>query len=178
MRRQDLLLHSDLDILHSFGHTRHTVKTMHVGWEWVMWCAWLLLLLLLLPLVNFLSLHTCWWSCGGAAGGINRIYSGFQTLPFLRHELFVCSGPGWDTASYLQPASCWRGSAVWSVIEPNGLGEDGGGFFFFSLSRLAWWIIGRVLNSHVRRGLIESSGQIDGLIEYWGYETEHWMRWL
>lgn len=22
-------------------------------------------------------------------------------------------------------------------------------------------------------GLIESSGQIDGLIEYWGYETEH-----
>lgn len=27
-------------------------------------------------------------------------------------------------------------------------------------------------------GLIESSGQIDGLIEYWGYETEHWMHWL
>lgn len=54
------------------------------------------------------------------------------------------------------------------------LGEDGGGFFF-SLG---------VMNDSSRieltcvTGLIESSGQIDGLIEYWGYETEHWMHWL
>lgn len=50
------------------------------------------------------------------------------------------------------------------------LGEDAGGFFFLSLGEMN--DSSRIELTCVT-GLIESSGQIDGLIEYWGYETEH-----
>lgn len=73
-------------------------------------------------------------------------------------RLPICSLQAADEVRWCEVSSSRTGSA-----------EDGGGFFF-SLG---------VMNDSSRieltcvTGLIEGSGQIDGLIEYWGYETEH-----